>query len=337
MNAFRAAVLREHYSPLSIETFEKQLPGPGQVLVKMITSGLCGAQINEIDAVKGEDKYLPHFMGHEGYGYVLAIGEGVTKVKQDDHVVLHWRKGSGCDCFGGKYNSSTGTVGSGPVTTFAEQTIVSENRVTLVNKNYKLKNLFPLIGCALSTSYGIVKNLEKNSKVIIAGAGGLGLAIAFWLKVLGNFSYILIDKDKTKEELSTLFGAKFTTSNNISNLEKANYSIDTTGNVEVISKLFNLLSNNGSLILVGQPRLGEKLVLENPLEFFSGKRIFSSDGGDFNPDTDLATIVSYISKNKKLADKLVTDTIFLDQINDGFDKLRAGKSGRIIINFEENK
>ena len=62
MKQFSAAVLREHYKPLSIETFNAEQPGKGQVLVKMITSGLCGAQINEIDAVKGQDKYLPHFM-----------------------------------------------------------------------------------------------------------------------------------------------------------------------------------------------------------------------------------------------------------------------------------
>jgi len=334
MKTFKAAVLRKHFNPLSIETFDEQLPGPGQVLVKMITSGLCGAQINEIDAVKGEDKYMPHFMGHEGYGYVVNIGEGVTKVQCGDYVVLHWRKGLGCDCFGGRYSSLLGTVGSGPVTTFAEQTIVSENRITKVQKNNKLKNLFPLIGCALSTSYGIVKNLDKNTRIVITGAGGLGLAIAFWLKVFGNFSTTLVDLDNTKEKLAKKFDANFIITSDLDNLDKVNYAIDTTGKVDVISKLFNLLSKNGSVILVGQPRIGQKLILDNPLAFFDGKKIYSSDGGDFDPDTDLSTIVDYVSDNYKLAEKLVTDIISLDDINLGFEKMRKGSSGRIVINFE---
>ena len=66
----------------------------GQVLVEVYVSGICGSQIGEIDGVKGEDKYLPHLMGHEGCGRVMEVGPGVNTVKKGDKVVLHWRKGS---------------------------------------------------------------------------------------------------------------------------------------------------------------------------------------------------------------------------------------------------
>lgn len=337
MENFLAAVLTEHYKPLTLETFKAEEPGNGQVLVEMISAGLCGAQINEIDAVKGQDKYMPHFMGHEGFGVVQKIGSGVTKVKQGDHVILHWRKGSGCDCFGGKYFSKLGIVGSGPVTTFAEQTIVSENRVTAVDYKPSLDNLYPLMGCALSTAYGIVKDIDKNSTVTISGAGGLGLAIAFWLKVCYNIIPVMIDKFENKQEFAETFGAKFYTLDAFNNLDKTDYCIDTTGNVSVISKMFSQVKKNGSLILVGQPRVGEKLVLENALSIFDGIRIFSSDGGNFNPDIDLSDIVFHVDQNKELASKLITHIIKLEEINDGFTKMRNGEAGRVIINFKENK
>ena len=337
MGNFLAAVLTEHYKPLTLETFKAEKPGPGQVLVKMISAGLCGAQINEIDAVKGQDKYMPHFMGHEGFGVVQSVGENVTKVNKGDYVVLHWRKGAGCDCFGGKYFSKLGIVGSGPVTTFAEQTIVSENRVTAVSYKPSLDNLYPLMGCALSTAYGIVKDFKKDSTVTISGAGGLGLTIAFWLKVFYNITPVMIDKFENKREFAETFGAVFHTLDSFKDLDKTDYCIDTTGNVDVISKMFSQVKKGGSLILVGQPRVGEKLVLENALSIFDGIKIFSSDGGDFNPDRDLSNIVFYVDKHKELASKLITHIIGLEEINEGFAKMRSGEAGRVIINFKENK
>ena len=92
----KSAILIESKKPLVVTDID--LPTKlefGQVLVKVCYSGLCGAQINEIEAIKGPDKFLPHLLGHEGSGIVEKIGEGVTRVKPGDHVVLHWRKSSG--------------------------------------------------------------------------------------------------------------------------------------------------------------------------------------------------------------------------------------------------
>ena len=334
MENFLAAVLTEHYKPLTLETFKAEVPTDGQVLVKMISAGLCGAQINEIDAVKGQDKYMPHFMGHEGFGVVQNAGNRVTKVKPGDYVVLHWRKGSGCDCFGAKYFSKLGIVGSGPVTTFAEQTIVSENRLTTVKYNKDLEDLYPLMGCALSTAYGtIVKEAKvfQKSKVLIAGGGGLGLALAFWLKVLGlNCEVDILEKNNDKTELLKKFDAKI-----ITDLGKYDFVFETTGNVDVISKSFTSLDKGGKLILVGQPRIGQQLVLDNPLKIFDGISIFSSDGGGFNPDLDLQTIVEYVENNIEIAKELITHRITLDEINTGFDLMRKGDAGRVIVKMEK--
>ena len=95
---FQAAILTELNTPLLVETISSSDLKYGQVMVELKTSGICGAQLNEIAGVKGPDKFLPHLMGHEGGGVVVAVGDGVSKVKPGAHVVLHWRPGSGLAC-----------------------------------------------------------------------------------------------------------------------------------------------------------------------------------------------------------------------------------------------
>ena len=94
----KAAILVEQNQPLIIDDID--LPSqlaPGQVLVKIHASGICGSQLGEIAGIKGQDKYLPHLMGHEGCGTILEIGPGVKYLKENDLVVLHWRKGKGIE------------------------------------------------------------------------------------------------------------------------------------------------------------------------------------------------------------------------------------------------
>ncbi len=121
---FKAAVLVENRKPLVIDTIETSPLQFGQVLVKLFCSSICGAQLNEIDGIKGKDSFLPHLLGHEGTGEVLEYGEGVTTVAQGNRVVLHWRKGSGIHAPTPKYKSNKlGTVNAGWVTTFNEYTM----------------------------------------------------------------------------------------------------------------------------------------------------------------------------------------------------------------------
>ena len=102
-----AAILVQQKAPLALEEIEVPRPAMGQVLVKVLTSGICGSQIGEIDGVKGPDRFLPHLLGHEGAGIVLEVGEGVRTVKPDDKVVLHWRKGAGLESTTPVYQSAS--------------------------------------------------------------------------------------------------------------------------------------------------------------------------------------------------------------------------------------
>ncbi len=153
----KSAILIESKKPLVVTDID--MPSSlefGQVLVKIFYSGICGAQINEIDAVKGPDKFLPHLLGHEGSGIVEKIGEGVTTVKTGDHVVLHWRKSSGIESVTPKYLWKEKKVNAGWVTTFNEKTVMSENRLTVIPKDFDMK-IAALFGCSVTSGFGACK------------------------------------------------------------------------------------------------------------------------------------------------------------------------------------
>src|SRR6266566_3832677 len=133
---FKAAILVELKKPLVIEEIESQPLRFGQVLVKILCSGVCGAQINEIEGAKGPDKFLPHLLGHEATATVVECGEGVTHVKPEDRVVCHWRPGAGLQAPTPKYKSRLGDINAGWVTTFSDYSVASENRVTRVPPDF---------------------------------------------------------------------------------------------------------------------------------------------------------------------------------------------------------
>ena len=127
-----AAILVELNKPLILEEIEIPKLTFGQVLVKVLCSGICGSQLGEIDGAKGKDDYLPHLLGHEGAGTVIDTGEGVTTVQEGDHVVIHWRPSSGIQSPTPNYKWGRKQVNAGWVTTFNEQAVISENRLTVM-------------------------------------------------------------------------------------------------------------------------------------------------------------------------------------------------------------
>src|SRR5438132_13580861 len=174
----KASILAETNQPLVVADIE--LPGElsfGQVLVDIHYSGICGAQINEIEGAKGPDKFLPHLLGHEGSAVVLDVGPGVRTVKKGDHVVMHWRPSDGLQCDPPAYEWNGRKVNAGWVTTFNDQAIVSENRLTAIPKTFDLK-LAPLFGCAVTTAMGVVNNdaqVKIGQSIVVFGVGGVGL------------------------------------------------------------------------------------------------------------------------------------------------------------------
>ena len=339
----KAAILAESKKTLIVADIN--LPEKldvGQVLVKLHYSGICGAQINEIDAVKGPDKFLPHLLGHEGSGVVQRIGPGVSTVNEGDHVVLHWRPSKGIQSPTPKYNWNGKTVNAGWVTTFNEEAVISENRLTVIPKDFDMR-LAPLFGCAVTTAFGVVNNdaqIKVGQSVLIFGIGGVGLNIAQAAGMVSAHPIVGVDLLKHKLEMGkkfglthTIVGGKENVNSKIRSLvgEKgADVVIETTGNSRVIEQAYDLTHPDGKTILVGVPNKGDNISIYSlPLHF--NKVLTGSHGGDALPDLEIPRYMRLMEADKLTLDGLITHEFGLEEINEALDFFRSGEAGRIVI------
>ncbi len=337
----KSAILTESNKPLVVADVDlpKNLEF-GQVLVKVCYSGLCGAQINEIEAVKGPDKFLPHLLGHEGSGIVEKIGGGVTTTKVGDHVVLHWRKSSGIQSSTPKYSWNGQKVNAGWITTFNEKAVVSENRITVIPKDFDLRTA-ALFGCAVTSGFGAVNNdaqVKIGQSVLIIGLGGMGLNIAYAASMVSAYPIIGVDVHKNKIDMGKKFGLTHGIATNSNNLKNEIYNIlentgpevtfETTGNAKVMEQAYELAPNDGKVIFVGVPD-NKISIYSLPLAF--NKTLLASHGGDSIPDKDIPRYIKLIKNRKMTLENFITHEFNLSEINKALDLFRSGKAGRIIL------
>lgn len=340
----KAAILFNTGSELIIENGLK-IPklSKGQVLVKLAYSGVCHSQIMEIDGLRGDDKYIPHLLGHEGTGKVISVGYGVTKVKPGDWVVLGWIKADGIDAGGCKYLLGDKTVNAGAVTTFNEQAIVSENRLVLLPKGIPL-DIGVLFGCAMPTGAGIILNKVKpksNHVVLIYGLGGVGLSALMALKLFKCKEIIVVDTSDNKLNLAAELGARICLNpkyqdinseiNKITGGVGVDYAIEAAGSVSTIESAFGLIKKKGGVcIFASHPPLGQKIKID-PFELISGKEIYGSWGGYSKPDIDIPILANYYLNGTLPLSKMINKVYDLDDINKAIIDLRKGDARRPVI------
>ncbi len=342
----KAAILVESKQPLVIEDID--LPESiefGQVLVDIHYSGICGAQINEIDAAKGPDKFLPHLLGHEGSGVVKEVGLGVSRVKKGDHVVLHWRPSAGIQSATPKYYWGSKSVNAGWVTTFNDEAIVSENRLTVVPDDFDMR-IAPLFGCSVTTAFGVVNNdaqIKVGESVLVFGIGGVGINIIQAASMVSANPIVGVDLVEHKLEVGKKFGlthavlgGKEELRNKIENIvgsQGADVVIETTGNSRVIEEAYDLTHPDGRTILVGVPTKGDNISIPSlPLHF--KKVLTGSHGGGAEPDKDIPRFIRLMNAGRLKFDGLITHEFSLDSINEAIQIFRSGEAGRIVLNME---
>ncbi len=338
-----AAVLVKQKKKLSLLNLAPQRNlQKGQLLVKLYSTSICGAQIGELLGKAGKDKWIPHCLGHEGYGKIIKKHRSVNKIRINDEVIMHWRKSKGINSKPTSYLSENGVINAGLLTTFQTYAVVSENRLTKVNKFKKFTKIAPLLGCAFPTAWGILNketSYDKNSKILIFGAGGIGLSLASIAKIQKFKKVILIDKSDYKKIITKKMNFDYFNLKNLRKIKKEKFDlvIDTTGNPKNIEQGFDFVNKNGKLILVGQPKINSLIKIKNPLRLFNPPqdniKIISSDGGSFNPETDYRKLITLVKKNYSYLSKLITHQIELKDINRGIDLILQGKTGRVLINF----
>jgi len=340
----RAAILAQSRQPLVVDEFAlPEALDAGQVLVKVLYTTICGAQINEIDALKGVDRFLPHLLGHEASAEVVELGPGVTNVKPGDTVVLHWRPSRGIQSRTPAYTWRGEKLNAGWVTTFNDYAVVSENRMTPIPPGFDLK-VAPLLGCAVTTAAGVVGNdahLKVGESVVIFGVGGVGLNLVQFAALAGGYPIVAVDLVDRKLEMARARGATHAINSRgmsdtgvadairaIVGKDGPDKVIETTGVKSVIENAYELTHKDGSLVLVGVPH--EKVTI-NTLRVHFNMVLTGSEGGSSKPDIDIPRIIRLVEAGRLSFDGIVTDEFALDDINAAFDLVRSGKAGRVLI------
>jgi S-(hydroxymethyl)glutathione dehydrogenase/alcohol dehydrogenase len=340
-----AAILVEQKAPLALEEIEVPRVTVGQVLVKLLCSGICGSQIGEINGVKGPDRYLPHLLGHEGAGMVLECGEGVRTVKAGDKVVLHWRKGAGLESVAPVYQSKIGRVNAGWVTTFNEYAIISENRLTAIPADFDAE-IAALFGCAVTTGFGVINNnaqLKIGQSIAIFGAGGIGLNIVQGAALVSAHPIIAVDLFDNRLALARSLGATHTINSSQADAEAeiravvgaggVDVAVDNTGNVRVIEMAYRLTGPRGRTVLVGvPPKDSTAAIYTLPLHF--EKTLSGSHGGECQPDVDIPHYVRLSNAGKLNLRSCIAKRYALGEINQAIDDMRTGAiAGRPLISM----
>jgi len=350
----KAAVLTELNSPLTVTDIAMpESLAYGQVAVKILASGICGAQLQEIRGEKGNAPFLPHLLGHEGCGIVENIGEGVTRIKPGDKVVLHWRKAAGieaaCPTYGWwKKSAAAGSgremswhpVGGGRVTTFSEYAVASENRLTPVPLDTPVE-LCALLGCGLSTALGTIESeaaVKFGESVLIVGAGGLGCNLIRCACMAKANPVVATDIHANKKRVALSLGAtRYVDSSqeDLSKIGRFDVVIDTAGAGNSMEKTLPLLNPSGRFIMVGQPKPGEAVSMTNARHMFEGegKTIKATQGGGFRPELDIPRYVRMWKAGVLNIDGIITARLPLRQLNKGLDMVRAGKASRVLIDM----
>lgn len=303
----------------------------GQVRVRMQASGICGAQLAEIRGEKGNAKFLPHLLGHEGCGIVEEVGIGVTRVKAGDKVVLHWRKASGIESDFPRYEFDGREIQSGKVVTFAELVTVSENRVTPVPLDTP-RELASLLGCGLSTALATLQHeadFAAGESLLVIGAGGLGLNLLRAAKLFHATPAVCVDIHESKRPLVETTGAEYICGGTPA--QKFDVVVDTVGSSETVALACRFLAPSGRIVLIGQPKAALEIPAEADLFAGEGKSIKATQGGGFQPDRDLPRWLKLWRQGKLVVDGIVTHRVPLEQINDALDLVRAGGAGRVLL------
>lgn len=368
----KAAIAWGPNQPLSIEEVDVMLPKAGEVLVKIIASGVCHT---DAFTLSGEDPegLFPVILGHEGGGIVDQIGEGVTSVKVGDHVIpLYTPECGECKfCLSGKTNlcqKIRETQGKGlmpdgttrfyqngqPIfhymgcSTFSEYTVLPEISLAKVNPDAPLEEVC-LLGCGVTTGMGAVMNTAKvaaGDTVAIFGLGGIGLSAVIGAEMAKASRIIAIDINESKFELAKKLGA--TDCINPKDFDKpiqevivemtdggVDYSFECIGNVNVMRSALECCHKGwGESIIIGVAGAGQE-ISTRPFQLVTGRVWRGTAFGGVKGRSELPDYVErYLAGEFKLND-FITHTMSLENINDAFDLMHEGKSIRSVIHFDK--
>jgi len=366
----RAAVAFAAGQPLQIVEVDVEAPKAGEVLVRIVASGVCHT---DAFTLSGDDPegLFPAILGHEGGGIVEAIGEGVTSLAVGDHVIpLYTAECGKCKfCLSGKTNlcqAVRATQGKGlmpdgtsrfsyqgqPIfhymgcSTFSEYTVLPEISLAKIAKDAPLEKVC-LLGCGVTTGIGAVLNtakVEEGATVAVFGLGGIGLAAIIGAKMVKASRIIAIDINPAKFEIAKQLGA--TDCVNPKDFARpiqdvivemtdggVDYSFECVGNVNLMRAALECCHKGwGESTIIGVAGAGQE-ISTRPFQLVTGRVWRGSAFGGVKGRTELPGYVAKAQSGEIPLDTFITHTMPLERINEAFDLMHAGKSIRTVIHF----
>lgn len=363
-----AAVLEQPNTPFQIETLTLDDPRDGEVLVRIVASGVCHSDYH---LVTGDTKHpLPVVCGHEGAGVVESVGPNVTRVQVGDHVTLSWTPDCG-ECFyceRGQPNlceTYTEPIWNGvmldgttrlhrangdPVyaycglATFAEYAVVPQQSCVPIRQDVSLEAA-ALVGCAVATGVGAVlytANVRTGDSVVVLGCGGVGLNVVQGAVLAGAERIIAVDVNEAKMALARDFGATDTLlfSDHVADDVRAltggrgaDYAVEAVGLSSLQELALEVIRPGGMAVLAGLSPMGTATNLPGAVLTRTEKTVKGSYYGSVNPQRDFPHLIDLYAQDRLKLDQLITQTYTLDQINEAFARMLTGEVARGIIRY----
>ncbi|WP_394221480.1 S-(hydroxymethyl)glutathione dehydrogenase/class III alcohol dehydrogenase [Alteromonas gracilis] len=367
----KAAVAWGPGEPLKMEEVDVELPKKGEVLVRIVATGVCHT---DAFTMSGDDPegVFPSILGHEGGGIVEMVGEGVTSVEVGDHVIpLYTAECGECKfCKSGKTNLCQAvreTQGKGlmpdgtsrfskdgePIyhymgcSTFSEYTVLPEISLAKVNKSAPLEEVC-LLGCGVTTGMGAVlktAKVQEGDTVAIFGLGGIGLSAIIGARMAGAGRIIGIDINESKFDLAKQLGA--TDVVNPQNFDKpiqevivemtdggVDYSFECIGNVNVMRSALECCHKGwGESVIIGVAGAGQE-ISTRPFQLVTGRVWRGSAFGGVKGRSELPGIVEQYLNGDFGLQEFITHTMGLNDINNAFDLMHKGESIRSVVHMD---
>jgi S-(hydroxymethyl)glutathione dehydrogenase/alcohol dehydrogenase len=366
----KAAVAHRAGAPLVIETVDLEGPKAGEVLVEIKATGICHTDEFTLSGADPEGLF-PTILGHEGAGIVVEVGPGVNSLKKGDHVIpLYVPECRQCEyCVSGKTNLCQAirvTQGQGVMpdgtsrfslsgeklfhymgtSTFANYTVVPEIALARIREDAPFDKVC-YIGCGVTTGIGAVINtakVEPGANVVVFGLGGIGLNVIQGARLAGAGMIVGVDINPARRALAEKFGmTHFVNPREVQGElvpylvdltgGGADYSFECIGNVDVMRQALECCHKGwGVAVIIGVAGAGQE-IRTRPFQLVTGRVWKGTAFGGAKGRRDVPKIVDWYMEGRINIDDLITHTLKLDAINEGFDLMHAGKSIRSVVRF----
>jgi alcohol dehydrogenase len=353
--------------PLHIEELELAAPQAGEVLVEIVSAGLCHSDLSVIDASR--PRVMPMVLGHEAAGIVRGVGAGVTDFAENDHVVfsfvpncgrcVYCATGRAALCENGAKANLAGSLLTGGrrfshgetefhhhlgVSAFSQYTVAAQESLVKIRRDVPLE-IASLFGCAVLTGVGAVFNtaqVQAGMSVAVFGMGGVGLSAVMGAKAAGAYPIIAVDVLDEKLQLAQTVGASHQVNaakenpvEMIRDISKGGvaYSFESVGSERVLLQAYEATGRGGTTISMGLPHPSKQFSISAVSLVAEERTIRGSYMGSAVPRRDIPRFINMYLAGLLPVEQLHSHDLKLDEINRGFDRLAKAEAVRQLIRF----